>query len=186
MTRDDIVAAALSVIDADGLDALTMRRLGAELGVAAMSLYRHLPNRDAVLAEVVNRLAGEAIADLDPGSSWPEALTRFGTAYRRMLLDHPRAVPLLATHPIDVDTGFALIGGVLDRFATAKVSQADALTAVQSVTVFVLGHALAQVGTPSGTAGAEPETPEAADFYQRWFTEGLTAMVTGFTARYEQ
>ncbi|MFC6019319.1 TetR/AcrR family transcriptional regulator [Plantactinospora solaniradicis] len=186
MTRDDIVAAALRVIDTDGLDALTMRRLGAELGVAAMSLYRHLSNRDAVLAAVVNHLAAEAVTDLEPGDSWSEALTRFGTVYRRMLLAHPRAVPLLATHPMDIDAGLRLMGGVLDRFAAAGLSQAEALTAVQSVAVFVLGHALAQVGTPPGTPAAPPETPEVAEYYERWFDAGLTAMVSGFAARHRR
>ncbi|MEQ4306071.1 TetR/AcrR family transcriptional regulator C-terminal domain-containing protein [Plantactinospora sp. B6F1] len=184
LTREDIVATALRVIDTDGLDALTMRRLGAELGVAAMSLYRHLANRDAVLAAVVDHLAAEAFTELDPGDSWSEALTRFGAAYRRTLLAHPRAVPLLATHPMDIDVGLRLMGGVLDRFAAAGLSRTDALTAVQSVAVFVLGHALAQVGAPPGSPAARPETAEAADYYQSWFVAGLTAMVAGFAARF--
>ncbi|MBE1486346.1 TetR/AcrR family transcriptional regulator [Plantactinospora soyae] len=186
LTRDDIVAAAVRVIDTDGLEALTMRRLGAELGVAAMSIYRHLSNRDAVLAAVVNHLAVDAVTDLEPGDSWSEALARFGTVYRRMLLAHPRAVPLLATHPMDIDTGLRLMGAVLDRFAAAGLSQNEALTAVQSVAVFVLGHALAQVGTPPGTPAAPPETPEVAEYYEHWFEVGLTAMVSGFAARHQR
>ncbi|MEU5564391.1 TetR/AcrR family transcriptional regulator [Micromonospora musae] len=180
LSRDDIVSAALAVIDADGLEALTMRRLGAELGVAAMSLYRHLPNREAVLAAVVDHLAIAAITDLDPGRSWAEGLTAFATAYRQMLLNHPRAVPLLATHPMNVRTGLALIQVVLDRADAEGVPRPHALTAVQSVAVFVLGHALAQVGTPPGTSPPALETPEATEYYDRWFAEGLAAMVTGF------
>lgn len=64
-----------------------------------MSLYRHMPNRRAVLTEVVNEHFRMAMADLDPGHSWNETLRWFALAYRRTLLEHPRAVPLLATHP---------------------------------------------------------------------------------------
>ncbi|MGJ6966642.1 TetR/AcrR family transcriptional regulator [Streptosporangium sp. G11] len=184
LTPGRIVAAAVEVLDAEGLDALTMRRIGTQLGVAAMSLYRHVPNRDALLAAVVDHLFSEAVIEPDPASSWAEALTRFATAYRRTLLAHPHAVPLLATHPVDVDTGLTLLTGLLDRFAAAGVPRDDALTAIQSVGVYVLGHALAQVGTPPGTDGPAPAAdPAATAFYDHWFDAGLLAMVTGFERR---
>ncbi|MFB4283493.1 MULTISPECIES: TetR/AcrR family transcriptional regulator [unclassified Nonomuraea] len=176
LTTERIVAAAVEVLDADGLEALTMRRLGTQLGVAAMSLYRHFPNRDALLAEVVNRLFAEAVSEFAPETAWPEALTGFGVAYRRMLLAHPHAVPLLATHPVDVDLGLELLTGLLSRFEAAGIAARDALTAVQSVGVYVLGHALAQVGTPP----AEQHDESARAFYDQWFDSGLLAMVTGF------
>ncbi|MCK2215046.1 TetR/AcrR family transcriptional regulator C-terminal domain-containing protein [Actinomadura sp. ATCC 31491] len=176
LTVERIVAAAVRVLDAEGLEALTMRRLGAELGVAAMSLYRHVPSREALLAEVVNRLFAEAATD--PGeAAWPEALTGFARSYRRVLLAHPNAVPLLAVHPVDVELGTALLAGLLGAFARAGVAGEEATTAVQSVAVYVLGHALAQVGAPPG--GTPGPTGESA-FYDGWFEAGLAAMVTGF------
>ncbi|MEV8636105.1 TetR/AcrR family transcriptional regulator C-terminal domain-containing protein [Streptosporangium sp. NPDC051023] len=181
LTPERIVAAAVEVLDAEGLEALTMRRLGAQLGVAAMSLYRHIPNRDALLAEVVTHLFSEAVVELEVTGPWPEALPRFAAAYRGMLLAHPHAVPLLATHPVDTETGLALLTGLLDRFAASGVSHQDALTVIQSVAVYVLGHALAQVGTPPGTEGPAPVAdPDATAFYDRWFETGLLAMVSGF------
>ncbi|MFF5204410.1 TetR/AcrR family transcriptional regulator [Streptosporangium sp. NPDC000396] len=182
LTPERVVTAAVEVLDADGLDALTMRRVGAQLGVAAMSLYRHVPNRDALLTEVVNHLFAEALVELPPGEPWPAALTRFASAYRRTLLAHPHAVPLLATHPVDIDTGLSLMTPLLERFADAGVDRADALTAIQSVGVYVLGHALAQVGTPPG-APAPEHSPEAAAYYDGWFEAGLHAMVSGFEHR---
>ncbi|MEU7839196.1 TetR/AcrR family transcriptional regulator C-terminal domain-containing protein [Nonomuraea sp. NPDC049129] len=180
LTRERIVAAAIEVLDAEGLDALTMRRLGTQLGVAAMSLYRHLPNRDAVLAAMVDHLFAEAVIDLDAGLPWPGALARFADSYRRMLLGHPHAVPLLATHPVDIDLGLELLAGLLDRFEAAGIPRQDALTAIQSVAVYVLGHALAQVGTPPGTDTPEPPAETAVAFYDQWFEAGLRAMVSGF------
>ena len=96
-----------------------------------------------------------------------------------MLLEHPRAVPLLATHPVDADTGTALLGPVLQRFGDAGIDQQDALVAVQSVVVYVLGHALAQVGAPTGPP-PEPVVG-AGGYYDLWFAAGLEAMVRGFS-----
>ncbi|MEV0227889.1 TetR/AcrR family transcriptional regulator C-terminal domain-containing protein [Nonomuraea sp. NPDC050786] len=182
LTTGRVVTAAVEVLDAEGLDALTMRRLGARLGVAAMSLYRHVPNRDALLAEIVNRLFAEAVAGYAPAAAWPEALAGFAVAYRRVLLAHPHAVPLLATHPVDVDLGKRLLTGLLARFEAGGIPQEHAITAVQSVAVYVLGHALAQVGTPPGGTPA-PADETAAAFYDQWFDAGLAAMVTGFERR---
>ncbi|MFG1681716.1 TetR/AcrR family transcriptional regulator [Nonomuraea sp. NPDC049269] len=187
LTRERIVAAAIDVLDAEGLDALTMRRLGTQLGVAAMSLYRHLPNRDAVLAAVVDHLFAEAVIDLEADMPWPEALARFAGAYRRMLLGHPHAVPLLATHPVDIDLGLELLAGLLDRFEAAGIPRQDALTAIQSIAVYVLGHALAQVGTPPGSTDApQPNGTAVVAFYDQWFEAGMRAMVSGFEGRLGQ
>lgn len=177
LTPQRIITAAIDILDAEGLDALTMRRVGTHLGVSAMSLYRHVPNRDALLAALVDRLSGSLTIDLAPGCPWPEALTRFAIAFRRMLLGHPNAAPLLATHPVNPDTGLAMMSGVLDRFAAAGIAQTAALIAIQSVGVFVLGHALAQVGTPPGADHPPPSAPP--EFYDQWFDTGLRAMVTG-------
>jgi TetR/AcrR family tetracycline transcriptional repressor len=169
--HDDIVAAAVAVIDAEGLDALTMRRLGAALNVAAMSLYRHFPNRDAVLAAVVNRLTTSTA--YTAGGTWTASLRAFATAYRGMLLDHPHAVALLATHPMDESIGISLIAPLLSQFAAEGIEQDQAITVVQSVAVFTLGHALAQVG-------GEPPDPSTAPYYDAWFDAGLTALLRGF------
>ncbi|WP_433203866.1 TetR/AcrR family transcriptional regulator [Dactylosporangium sp. CS-047395] len=170
---EDILAAAVSVIDAEGLDALTMRRLGAALGVTAMSLYRHFDSRDAVLAGVVDALA--LTVDVAPAPDWPGMLRGFAEGYRAMLLRHPRAVALLATHPVDAERGRALIAPLLTAFAADGIDDERAVTIVQSVAVFTLGHALAQVG-------GEPPDPATGPYYDAWFEAGLSALVRGFSS----
>lgn len=172
LSLDRILAAAVEVMDTEGPEALTMRRLGTQLGVAPMSLYRHVPNRDALLAAVVDHLFSKV--EMALGQSWTETLYGLATAYRRMLLAHPRAVPLLATHPVDLELGLQLVSGLLEQFAAVGVTQEEAITVVQSVGVYVLGHALAQVGPHDPTPPAE--------FYDTWFEAGLRAMITGFAA----
>ena len=59
LSREEIVDAALAIVDAEGLEALTMRRLGAALGVEAMTLYYHVPNKEALLDLTVERMRSE-------------------------------------------------------------------------------------------------------------------------------
>jgi TetR/AcrR family tetracycline transcriptional repressor len=88
LSADAIVQAALEIADADGLDAVTMRAVGARLGAAAMSLYRHIPNKDALLELMADKvLAG--LPDPDPGGDWRQELHTFFLAFHDLLLEHP-------------------------------------------------------------------------------------------------
>ena len=84
LTRERIVRAALELVDRSGLDALTMRRLGAALGVEAMSLYKHVPNKRAILDGIRELLIADFAASLpiEPATRWRDDLARFARAYR--------------------------------------------------------------------------------------------------------
>lgn len=172
--RQDILAAAVALIDDEGLQALTTRRLGTALGVTAMSLYRHFPNREALLADVVDCLA--ATVEFAPADGWTAMLRAFAEGYRAMLLRHPHAVALLATHPLHPGRGRDLVAPLLTGFAAAGIGDERAVTIVQSVAVFTLGHALAQVG-------GEPPDPATTPYYDAWYEAGLGAMIHGFSIR---
>src|ERR1700761_1154812 len=94
LSRAAVVAAALALLDRDGVEALTMRRLGAELGVEAMSLYRHVPSRDALLDALADRLAPEMDAP-DSGADWAEALRALAAELRAAGRRHPAAFELV-------------------------------------------------------------------------------------------
>jgi TetR/AcrR family transcriptional regulator, tetracycline repressor protein len=102
-------------------------------------------------------------------------LRNFAGGCRAMLLRHPRAVALLATHPLGPDRGRELITLLLAGFAEAGIGDERAVTIVQSVAVFTLGHALAQVGR-------EPPAPATAPYYDAWFGAGLDALIRGFSS----
>ena len=103
LDRDRIVAAAISFIDEHGLPGLTMRRLGAILGVEAMSLYRYVPGRESLLDAVVESIVEEMAVDDDvidsPRDGWQDFLQRLAHGIRRVALTHPRAFPLVASRP---------------------------------------------------------------------------------------
>ena len=96
LTRRRILRAALRLIDRDGLDALTMRGLGAALDVEAMALYRHVGSKQRLLEGVAELLLEElALPDAD-AASWQDTWTALAHSYRRLARSHPGAFRLLA------------------------------------------------------------------------------------------
>ena len=100
LSRDRIRDTALEMIDRDGLSELSMRKLAAELGVQASSLYKHYPTKDDVLDAVASRVAAEIdTTGFDRGDDWQVALAAWARSHRSVLVAHPNLVPYLATGP---------------------------------------------------------------------------------------
>ncbi|MCQ4209796.1 TetR/AcrR family transcriptional regulator [Streptomyces longispororuber] len=100
LSRERVLTAALEIVDRDGLSALSMRGLGAELGVEAMALYRYADGKDALLDGLVEAFFEELETALDAGSArreWRPELDRIACAAYQVGLRHPHVVPLLAT-----------------------------------------------------------------------------------------
>ena len=98
LTRDRILGVALDLVDRRGLDALSMRELGRALGVEAMSLYHHFPNKAALLDGVHDRVLSEI--DLsERAGAWEEDFRRAAHSYWRVLVAHPKVIPLLLPSP---------------------------------------------------------------------------------------
>ncbi|MCO5992070.1 TetR/AcrR family transcriptional regulator [Actinoallomurus rhizosphaericola] len=88
-SRAQITEAAVRIADAEGLEAATMRRIAAEIGAGAMSLYRYVPSRDDLLELVADRLMGEIDVEGMPSGDWRADLTRYADGLRAMWLRHP-------------------------------------------------------------------------------------------------
>ena len=100
LNRDLIRDTALELIDRDGLAEMSMRKLAAELGVQASSLYKHYPTKDEVLDAVASKVAGEIdTSGFDRGDDWQDALAAWARSHRAALAAHPNLVPYLATGP---------------------------------------------------------------------------------------
>ncbi|WP_067858781.1 TetR/AcrR family transcriptional regulator C-terminal domain-containing protein [Nocardia shimofusensis] len=147
VTRDAVLAAALAIIDRDGIDGLSMRRLAEAVRRDPMVIYRHLPNKAAVLdgvAEII--LARLRVDPSDP--DWAEQLRTVARDFRRLALEHPNAVPLLVTRPLATPLGLrphAVVRPVEDILALltrAGFSGVDALHIYRAVFGFLYGHVL--------------------------------------------
>ncbi|HEU5159291.1 MAG TPA: TetR/AcrR family transcriptional regulator [Streptosporangiaceae bacterium] len=88
-SRAQITDAAIRIADAEGLEAATMRRIAAEIGAGAMSLYRYVPSRDDLIELMADRLQGEIDVEGMPSGDWRADLTRYADGMRAMWLRHP-------------------------------------------------------------------------------------------------
>ena len=104
LSRDIVLAAALALVDAEGLDALTMRRLGQALDRDPMALYRYAENRAALLDGVAEIVLADLVITAD-GTDWQTQLRRTGHDFRRLALAHPHVVPLIVTRPLATPLG---------------------------------------------------------------------------------
>jgi AcrR family transcriptional regulator len=147
ITRGRVLAAALEIIDRDGVDGLSMRRLADAVGRDAMVIYRHVPNKAAVLdgvAEVVFAQLSVDATDTD----WIAQLRTVAREFRRLALLHPRVVPLLVTRPLATPLGLrpqAVVRPLEDILAlvtAAGFSGADALHIYRALFGFLYGHIL--------------------------------------------
>ncbi|MFH9011436.1 TetR/AcrR family transcriptional regulator [Streptomyces sp. NPDC017943] len=106
LNRERVLASALVLVDREGLSALSMRRLGTELGVEAMALYRYAPSKDSLLDGLVEalylELEEQLAADGDADEDWRAGLHRIARATYDVCLTHPQAVPLLSTRLLAV------------------------------------------------------------------------------------
>ncbi|WP_328403342.1 TetR/AcrR family transcriptional regulator [Nocardia sp. NBC_00403] len=99
LSRERIRATALEMIDRDGLPELSMRKLAAELGVQAASLYGHYPTKDDLLDDVARGIMSRVDTSAFEGDDWRAALESWARSYRAALVAHPNFVPYLASGP---------------------------------------------------------------------------------------
>ncbi|MEV1249300.1 TetR/AcrR family transcriptional regulator [Nonomuraea sp. NPDC050022] len=147
-SRAQITEAAIRIADTEGLEAATMRRIAAEIGAGAMSLYRYVPSRDDLIELVADRLQGEIDVEGMPSGDWRADLTRYADGMRAMWLRHPwiatvhrslpgfgpnqlrlieRVMGALDAHvPIDENLGLmAILNGYIDSAVRDEVSWAE-------------------------------------------------------------
>lgn len=124
LDRSAVISAAITLADDEGLERVTLRRLGARLSVTAMALYRHVPGKDALLDGMADALYGRI--ELPPGeTAWQDRLAQIARSTRDVLLAHPWAAPLFA-RPLSGPNGHALDAALRHSFATAGFQPSEA------------------------------------------------------------
>jgi AcrR family transcriptional regulator len=171
LTRDRILRAALRLIDRDGLDALSMRKLGATLGVEGMALYRHVGNKERLLAGVAELLLEDL--DIPPAgsASWVDAWHAIARSYRRLARSHPGAFPLLALSPLTTAARFERAQAPVGILRDAGFSEAGAQRAFRTLLSYADGYLLRELADGDGEL-----TPEEADAA---YDFGMRAILTG-------
>jgi AcrR family transcriptional regulator len=156
--RRQILDAALSIADEDGLDAVSMRSVAARVGVSPMALYPYVGSKAALLDGLVGRLLGELIADGTPhplpavgagpgqrSQDWREGLRTLGNRMRALARRHPSAFMLLLSRPSVTPEAAAAVDVVYQGLLEAGVPPRDVPRIERLVSTFVLGFAASEV-----------------------------------------
>src|SRR5919204_3347445 len=172
LSAERILDAAVELLDRDGLDALSMRHLGAALGVEAMSLYRHFPSKGRLLEGLAGRLLSELALPVPGSAPWTASVRVLARAYRQLLVRHPNAIPLLATLQLSNPGALGPAGAVMALLRDAGFDAKTSVHALATAVSYVIGFAYWEAGTASIRAGAltPPPIPPGADPYivERW------------------
>lgn len=153
LTYDEITAQALGLIDRESLEALSMRRLGKELGVDPMSIYHHIPNKSELLDAVIDSVMATVDLSVDDADApWQERVRRLAYAYRDALAAHPNLIPAIAAGRARMFGGLAPADTLLGIFAAAGLPRARWLIAMNAFSAWVLGATTMELTTGEGAA----------------------------------
>ena len=150
LTRERVLAAALRLVDEEGLDALSRRRLGQELGRDAMTLYRYAPDQAALLDGIVELVLDELVIPAD-GQDWQTQLRRGAHNFRQLALAHPHMVGLIVTRPMSTPLGLRPLGtlrpleNLLELLTGAGFTREVALQIHRIYVGFLYGHILIEL-----------------------------------------
>ncbi len=147
LTRERVVAEALAVIAQDGVQALTMRRLAARLGVVPGALYRHVRNKQQLHDLVLDNVLAEVDLHLDPSLRWTKQLELLAHRLRQVLEDHPGVAGILKTRDPLGPHSLALAEAFLSPLRAAGFAERDAGLAFFLLVDYTIGFAVGSTPT---------------------------------------
>jgi AcrR family transcriptional regulator len=139
LTKERVLQAAIDLADRAGLGALTMRRLGNELGVEAMSLYKHVAGKEEILDGIVELVVGE-IEIPSEGAEWKQAMRRRANSAREVFSRHSWAIGLLETRRLMGPTALRYLDAILGNLRSAGFSIDNAAHAFWILDAYVYGQ----------------------------------------------
>ena len=165
LTRERILSAALALVDEEGMEALSMRRLAKELGVDPMAIYHHLPNKRALLSAIIERVFSEMrVPELEGVEGWRERVRAWARAFREVARAHPRLVPHLASYPeAAAEATLESTEELYAAFEAAGMAPRQIVGAVGVVVDYLIGFALAEASGAVGESDEQREMIEMLD-----------------------
>lgn len=162
LSRHQVLATAVRYVDEHGLDALSMHKLGAELGVRAMSLYKYVASKDDLLDGIVEQLWDEIPAEPATGD-WREAVRELARALRALVHRHPPAAPLLNSRPTPQRRPLWICHALLRIMRADGVPEQCAVALLRTVFPYGIGYALAELSFPRPAATSADATDSAVE-----------------------
>ncbi|MPY93787.1 MAG: TetR family transcriptional regulator [Acidimicrobiia bacterium] len=160
LSRARVVAEALALVDAHGTEALTMRRLGACLGVEAMSLYNHVESKDDLLDGIASLLLELVEVPEPPEQDWRRQLRAIASSVREVGLRHPRAFPLLVSRRHTTLASWAPILGGFTEARRAGLAAGPSVHVVHTFAGFLVGFVLLETRASGDASKAADHHPD--------------------------
>jgi AcrR family transcriptional regulator len=154
LTRDRILREALALVNREGLEALTIRRLAHALSSEPTDLYQHVPHQADLLDGLQEAILWGLEAP-DTSHSWQPMLAAQGHALWRQLTRHPNAIVLFATRPAATETSLGKLEGLLQALVEGGLSESEALMVFRLTFSFVIGHAIYRFAPGTNTREVE-------------------------------
>jgi AcrR family transcriptional regulator len=180
LTRKRIIAAAMDLIERDGVEAISMRRLASELGCGVMSLYNHVPSKSALLDGVADAVMSGIEITLVPGGGWQEQVRAQARAFRQIARAHPRCAMIVVSRPPSSAAMARPVEGALATLREAGFGGHDAVRIVRAFGAYIVGSLLREVGVAPALADSDSDVHRpylrAADFPH---VTALAAELTG-------
>ena len=154
-THSQLQAAALALVDREGLAGLSMRALAGELGTGAMTLYNYVSQREDIDLLVVEAVIGEARWPLVDYAQWQDEVRAIATALWQAVRAHPHAIPLILTRRSRSPAVFEVTEAMLRALARSGRSGEALLVAFRAVSALITGLAQAELAGPLALQATE-------------------------------
>lgn len=200
LNKETIVEKAVEILDSEGVDGLSMRRLGEALGVEAMALYYHFPNKDAILDAVAARIIEETGVGLpveQAASDWKTVMLSGPASAGRALAAHPKAGWLFLGRRYSTEQSIAMLEAPLQILRAAGFEEQQLVDAAHAIFAYTAGWYMLSSGQGGSWSGMDEEAiaaaaegapmaaalaPQLGD-WTRGMEEGLLALMDGLEAR---
>ena len=194
LSRRGIAVEALALVDEEGIEGLTTRRLAKRLGVEGPSLYNHVKGRDDLLDEMTALIDEQVDTSLLEHADWRVGLAEFARSYRRAFAAHPHIVATVSARPVNTDTALRAYDHAFAAFARFGWDGHTASVVMAALDFLVLGSAIETFkgGFDRPRPSYEPDYPHLAsalraagddDIDDLGFELGLAALVAWISAR---
>jgi AcrR family transcriptional regulator len=186
VSRESIVDAAMRVVAAGGFDQLSIRGLAADLGVAPMTIYRHVADKDDLLDEVVDRLLARSWRPRRARDDWRAWITQAADRLRRLLVTQPAALHVYLRRPVVSPAAVTRMNAMMEVLRAGMDDEGRARRAYAAIHVYTLGFAALQASRaawqPAGADVDELASELSGYTSPRQFAEGLGYLLDGIAA----
>jgi AcrR family transcriptional regulator len=182
------VQAALGILERDGYERITIRAIAAELGVAPMSLYRHVRDKNDLLDEIVDRMLADRWQPRASSVSWRRWMVEVSERFREFLVTQPAALHVYLQHPVVSPTALERMDAILAALRAVGAGEREADRAYAAIHTYTIGFAALEAAR--STADAAPPASGTRDRARRLasytshaqFRIGLDYLIDGVSA----